>query len=192
MLTDIVSNCLSAGSVTDLLKQATVKPFLKHASLDPNILKKFQTCVKPAFCVKTAGEKKRSLLSCSYTSNTTVCGKFFSRRNKYGTETALLHVFNNHLTSTDSDQILILTLLNLRAAYNTIDHDILLNQLRDVFRIHNTAFAFFESIQSERKQAVSVLSCELEPSSLLYGVPQGSILHPILFILLGDSAKLVC
>lgn len=70
--------------------------------------------------------------------------------------TALLHVFNNHLTVTDSDQILIWTLLNLRAAYNTIDHDILLNQLRDVFCIHNTAFAFFESIQNERKLVVSV------------------------------------
>ena len=87
------------------------------------------------------------------------------------------------LISSDSDFISVLTLLDLRAAFDTIDHDLLLNRLRAVFGIRDTALAFFWSYLSRRKQTVSVLGRESEPSSLLYGVPQGSVLGPILFFL---------
>ena len=54
--------------------------------------------------------------------------------------------------------------------------------LRDVFGICDSALAFFGSYLSGRKQIVFVLGRESEPSSL-YGVPQGSVVSPILFIL---------
>ena len=104
-------------------------------------------------------------------------------RSRHSTETALLRVFYDLLTSSDTDHISVLTLLDLCAAFNTIDHDLLLNRLRDVFGIRDTALAFFGSNLSGRKQIVSVLCRESEPSSLLYGVSQGSGLGPILFIL---------
>ena len=102
---------------------------------------------------------------------------------QHSTETALLRVFDDLLTSSDSDHISVLTLLDLSAAFNTIDHDLLLNRLRAVFGIRDTALVFFGSYLSGRKQLVSVLGQESEPSSLLYGVPQGSVLSLILFIL---------
>ena len=76
-----------------------------------------------------------------------------------------------------------MTLFHLRAAFNTIDSDLLLNRLKDVFGIRETALAFFGSNLSGRKQIVFVLGRESEPSSLLYSVPQGSVLGPILLIL---------
>ena len=79
--------------------------------------------------------------------------------------------------------ISVLTLLALSAAFDTIDHDLLLNRLRDVFGIRDTALAFFWSYLNGRKQIVSVLGRKSEPSSLLYSVPLGSVLGPILFIL---------
>ena len=86
-------------------------------------------------------------------------------------------------TCSDSDHISVLTLLDLSAAFDTMDHDLLLICLRDVFGILDTALAFFWSYLSRRKQIVSVLGRESEPSSLLYSVPQGSVVSPILFIL---------
>ena len=59
----------------------------------------------------------------------------------------------------------------------------LLNCLGDVFGIRDTSLAFFGSYLCGRKQIVSVLGRESEPSSLLFGVPRGSVLGPILFIL---------
>ena len=80
-----------------------------------------------------------------------------------------------------------MALLDLSAAFDTIDHDLLLNGLRDVFGIRDTALAFFVSYLSGRKQIVSVVGREMEPSSLLYGVLQGSVLGPILFLLYTQS-----
>ena len=120
-----------------------------------------QTCVKPAFCFKTV-EKKTTVVS-----------------------QLLVHLEPTNcdlLISSDSDFISVLTLLDLRAAFDTIDHDLLLNRLRAVFGIRDTALAFFVSYLSGRKQIVSVVGREMEPSSLLYGVLQGSVLGSILFI----------
>ena len=66
-----------------------------------------------------------------------MCGMFFQSacRSRRNTETALLRVFNDLLTGSDSDHVSILTLLDLSAAFDTTDHDLLLNRLRDVFGI---------------------------------------------------------
>ena len=88
-------------------------------------------------------------------------------RSRHSTETALLRVFNDLLTSSDSEQISVLILVDLSAAFDTMDHDLLLNRLRDVFGIRDTALAFFGSYLSGKKQIVSVLGRESEPSSLL-------------------------
>ena len=78
-------------------------------------------------------------------------------------------------------------LVCLLTAFDTIDHDLLLNHFKDVFGIRDTALALFGSYLCGRKQIVSVLSPESEPSSLLYGVLQGSVLGPILFLLYTQS-----
>ena len=69
-------------------------------------------------------------------------------RSRHSTETALLRVFDDLLTSSDSDHISVLTLLDLSAAFDTTDHDLLINRLRDVFGIRDTALAFFGSYLS--------------------------------------------
>ena len=101
---------------------------------------------------------------------------------RYSTETAILRVFNDLLTSSDSNHISVSTVLGLSTAFDTIEHGLLLNRLRDDFGIRGTALAFFRSYLSGRKQTVSVVGHESEPSSLLYGVPRGLVLGPVLFI----------
>ena len=63
-----------------------------------------------------------------------------------------------------SDHISSFTVLDLSAMFDTTDHDILLNCLRDVFGIYDTALAFFSNICVGEKQVVSVLDRESEPS----------------------------
>ena len=77
----------------------------------------------------------------------------------------------------------LLTLLDLSAAFDTIDHDILFHRLEHAFGIQNSAFAFFRSYLTKRKQMVSISGYSSTPSTLLHGVPQGSVLGPILFLL---------
>ena len=63
----------------------------------------------------------------------------------HSTETALLRILNDLLTASDDGQVSLLTLLDLSAAFNAIDHDILFNRLEHVFGIQNSALSFFRS-----------------------------------------------
>ena len=95
-------------------------------------------------------------------------------------ETALLSVFNDVLTTGDTDQISTFTFLDLSVAFDTIDHNLFLYRLKHVFGVTDVALSFFRSYLEDREQVVSVLCYESVSSSLLYGVPQGSVLGPIL------------
>ena len=101
----------------------------------------------------------------------------------HSSETTLLRVLNDLLTDSDDGQVSLLTLLDLSAAFHTIDQDILFHRLEHVFGIQNSALSFFRSYLTERKQMVSISGYSSNPSTLLYGVPQGSVLGPILFLL---------
>ena len=80
-------------------------------------------------------------------------------------------------------KISLFTLLDLSAAFDTIDHSILLERLQHSFGITNSAHSWFLSYLSNRKQSVVVDGVSSDPVGLTCGVPQGSVLGPILFTL---------
>ncbi|XP_077987025.1 carboxypeptidase A4-like [Glandiceps talaboti] len=77
----------------------------------------------------------------------------------------------------------VLIMLDLSAAFDTIDHSILLNRLEFRFGVTGTALAWFKSYLLNRHQRVKVTSTASSTSHIKYGVPQGSVLGPILFTL---------
>ena len=101
----------------------------------------------------------------------------------YRAETVLLYIVNDILSALDKNNISVLLLLDLSAAFDTIDHQILLSRLNSVFGIYSTALQWFHSYLSDRYQSTSVNNSSLSPSQLMYGVPQGAVLGPILFVL---------
>jgi hypothetical protein len=72
-------------------------------------------------------------------------------------------------------------MLDLSAAFNTLDHEILLNRLRSTFGITGTALTWFKSYVTGRSQAVTIDGEVAEPAGLQFGVPQGSVLGPKLY-----------
>ena len=101
----------------------------------------------------------------------------------HSTETALLDVTNCLLGGVDEGWVSILTLLDLSAAFDTLDHSILLTCLYDMFGISGKAFEWFSSYLSDRFQSVSVNGRVSSQKKLHYAVPQDSILGQILFTL---------
>ena len=70
----------------------------------------------------------------------------------HSTERALLHIISDILTTSDANQVSILTLLDLSAAFHTIDHSILLRRLEQQFVVSGLAVSWFESYLSNRFQ----------------------------------------
>ena len=105
-----------------------------------------------------------------------------SYRKFHSTETALLRVQNDLLKAIDSDGAAILVLLDLSAAFDTIDHEILLSTLENEFGVTDKALSWFRSYLSDRYQSVIIDGVSSKKHKLHYGVPQGSVLGPLLFI----------
>ena len=99
----------------------------------------------------------------------------------HSTETALLTIQNDILRSIDDKKVVLLLMLDLSAAFDTGDHAILLSRLESRSGITGTVLQWLESYLEDRKQHVLINdshSCDLE---LKWGVPQGSVLGPLLF-----------
>ena len=90
-----------------------------------------------------------------------------------------------HMTAFQSAKGLVIarTLLDLSAAFGTIDHAILLDRRNVYYGISELALSWFKSYLSGRTHSVKVDGTLLHPAALQYGVPQGSVIGPILFSL---------
>ena len=99
------------------------------------------------------------------------------------TEMALLKIHNDILASIDASKVTGLTLLDLSAAFDTIDHTILLRRLDDWFGVTEKALDWFKSYLTGRCQRIKLGDCLSSKADLRFGVPQGSVLGPLLFTL---------
>ena len=102
-------------------------------------------------------------------------------RKYHSTETALPEVTNDILVNMNSQRASLLVLLDLSAAFDTIDHFILLNRLKYNLGVSGTALAWFSSYLTNRKQHIHLNGSISDRFAFSCGVPQGSCLGPLLF-----------
>ena len=101
----------------------------------------------------------------------------------HSTEAALLKVQNDILRAVDDNKSVILLLLDLSSAFDTVDHSILLYRLSHHFGIKGNALALFDSYLKSCKQFVHIEDCQSSQCCLAHGVPGGSVLGPLLHLL---------
>ena len=101
----------------------------------------------------------------------------------HSTETALLKIQNDIATSMDKGSAVGLELLDIFAVLDTINHSILFNCLQYWYGIDGVELKWVQSYLKSRKQQLKIDGHLLDAFQLPYGIPQGSVLGPLLFTL---------
>ena len=182
-ITKIINTSLQSGQMPSQLKVAKLRPLLKKPSLDHTQFSNYRPVSNLTFLSK-AIEKLVANQLISYINKNNLNESFQSAYKQYhSTETALIRVHNDILTAIDNRRTVILLLLDLSAAFDTVDHDILLFRLQQRFGVTGMPLLWFKSYLSNRMQYVSVDGGASLNHALQCGVPQGSVLGPILYLL---------
>ncbi len=113
-------------------------------------------------------------------------------REKHSAETALLRVKEDILKAINERLVICVLLLDLRATFDTISVDLLLNCLKFRFGFTGDILEWLRSYLTERNQTVTVEGQCSQPRQLLQGAPQGSILGSILFSLYISPVASIC
>ena len=193
--TEILNLLLKTADFYEELKQALLHPLLKKCGLElafPNYrpvsnLPYLGKIIERAVCNQTTEYKSKIGMAEQYQS---------AYKAAHSTETTLLKVKMDILAAIDQKDAMCLILLDLSAAFDMVNHEMLLNHLKFRFGITNTVLKWIESYLTGRYQSVIIGGANdlaqkrSDKARLAQEVPQGSVLGPILFTLyitpLGD------
>ena len=106
----------------------------------------------------------------------------FGFRPKFSTEYAILDIYEKLINNLDKKLTSCAIFLDLAKAFDTVSHDILLRKL-EAYGIRGNALQLFESYLKDRFQFVQLDNVKSSISLIEFGVPQGSILGPLLFLI---------
>ena len=165
------------------LKNSIVTPLLKKPSLDPELLKNYRPVSNLTFISKTIERAVANQLNGHLLTNNLHEAHQSAYKRFHSTETALLKVHNDILVALDERQAVFLLLLDLSAAFDTVNHSTLLSRLQLRYGITGQALFWLKSYLCNRTQTVSINNVLSSSRTLDFGVPQGSVLGPILFSL---------
>ena len=178
-ITRLVNCSLSEGVVPDEFKKAIVTPLIKKSSLPPNDLKNYRPVSGLGFISKLVEPVVASQLN----DHVSVNGLDNVRQSAYklghSTESALLSIKNDVHLAFAKGEATAIVLLDQSAAFDTIDHDTLLDSLSSWFGVSGVVLDWSKFYLSDRVQCIKIGSILSDAKKLLYGVPQGSVLGPI-------------
>ncbi|KAK3567283.1 hypothetical protein QTP86_016142 [Hemibagrus guttatus] len=185
-ITTVINGSLTSGHVPTAFKKARVIPILKKPALDPSDISNYRPVSLLSFLSKILERVVCNQLSDYLMQNNLHDPNQSGFKAAHSTETALLAVTEKLHAARSAKLSSVLILLDLSAAFDTVNHKTLLSTLRSL-GICGTAWEWFASYLDGRSYQVTWKGLTSAPCRLSTGVPQGSVLGPLLFSLYTHS-----
>ena len=167
---NIINFSLSEGIFPSSFKQAIVHPLLKKPSLPDDDLTNFCLISNLNFISKILEKVVASRIQSHLLSNSLSSSFQSAYRMFHSTETTLLSIHNDLILAMDRGEVTSLILLDLSAAFDTVDHSIPLHRLQHWFGLHGTSLDWFSSYLTSRSQTVFIQNSTSSFSNLCFFV----------------------
>ena len=180
ILPKLINTCFSEGYFPNCLKIAKVTPIFKEGDSEERGNWRPISIIS---CIAKLIEKlvKKRLLS--FLKKHKILSDYqFGYRAKHSTTHAILNISENILNNIENKKHTVSIFLDLSKGFDCVNHKILLKKMHH-YGIRGIALKFFESYLTNRRQQTFVNGVLSDPMIILCGVPQGSVLGPLLFLL---------
>ena len=176
----IINESFNQGIFPDILKLAKVTPVYKSGPTEVcsnygplSLLSNISNVIEKTVCTRLNDflEKYELLYDLQ-----------FGFRKNYSTNHALINLVTNINDILEGGEYACGIFIDLQKAFDTVNHDILLNKL-EIYGVRGIPLNWFESYLKGRKQFVALESANSDIQVMDFGVPQGSILGPLLFLI---------
>ena len=178
----IINKSLMTGIFPDKLKIAIVKPIYKGKDSDPHLFGNYRPISLLPALSKIFEKVVHKQLYDYMTKHNLFKNNQYGFRANHSTEYATIEFVDRAMHELDNGNIPFSVFLDLSKAFDTLDHNILLKKLSH-YGIQGIYLKWFTSYLSDRIQYTSFKNQSSDPKKLTTGVPQGSVLGPLLFLI---------
>ena len=183
LFTRVINSSLRKAVVPETFQQAIVFPTIKNPNGDRDSLSNYRPVSNLPFISKVLEKVVLDQLNEFLQENNLLNPHQSGYRVGHSCETLLMGMFDDLLQEMDKGNVVALLLLDMSAAFDTVDHSKLVDVLRRRFGVRGTALQWFISYLGSRNFRVNVRGELSRMICLICGVPQGSLLGPVLFLL---------
>ena len=182
IITVMIQMSLNLGQFPDSQKLSIIRPLLKKPSLDPCDIKSYRPISNLSFVSKLLERMVAKRIDAHVTNHGLLPVRQSAYRIHHSTETAIISVHNEIVRNVDEGNVCALVLLDMSAAFDTVDHSVLLQVLEQRFGFRDHVLEWSRSFLSQRSHKVRIGAQLSPPFTLPCSVPQGSVMGPKFFI----------
>jgi hypothetical protein len=174
----MINLSIHTSTVPKAWKKASVIPLLKKSTLDPEEMKHYRPVSNLPYMSKLLEKVVLTQLDDHMDKHSLREPCQSAYRACHSTETAVIKIINDILCDIDDRKCVLLILLDMSAAFDTVDHSIFLNRMQYDFGICGSANEWLKSYFTDHQQAVIINGATSHLTELKSGMPQGSVLGP--------------